>query len=171
METIKNNYFIKTLESGNDTHLMLMSHNAYWSQFTKLEKRFNNFHIYIFGSSTSYTRMRKNDIPKDCDFILLDGSDYFSKNEMNEIKRIGQKISEDNNKRVTIGYVYFISQQERIDPNSNREIKIISIKNNLEDEETISIEDNENLLFFAGLIAKKHDELEDQQVLKKSNLE
>lgn len=166
LKTIENNHFIERLENGISTSLMLVAHNAYWSQFKMLERRYGNFHVYIFGSGTS-TRRRKEDIPKDCDFILLNGPDYFFEEEMDEIKKIGQKISEENNKRVTIGYVYSISREERVDSNVYREIKIISLKNNVEDEETISIEENYNLIFIAGMIAGKHTELENQKVLKR----
>ena len=167
LNTIENNPFIKRLNNGVNTSFMLMAHNAYWSQFTILERKYDNFHAYISGSGTAYTRLRKEDIPKNCDFILLDGSDYFSKDEMDKTKTMAQKISEENNKRVTIGYVYFIPKEQRIDPNIFSEIKIISLKNNVEDEETISIDGIHNLIFLAGIIVEKHIELENQKVLKK----
>ena len=167
MNVLENNHFIKRLESGINTGLMLMAHNAYWCQFEKLGRKYPNLNNYIFGSRTAYTRWRKEDIPKDCDFILLDGSDYFSEDEMDRTKEIGQRISEENNKRVTIGYVYFIPQSERISPNMFRELKIISLKDNGEDIETISIESDYNLIFLAGIVSEKHTELENQKVLKK----
>lgn len=167
LETIENNNFIRRLKSGINTNLMLMAHNAYWSQFIILERKYNNFYVNIFGSGTAYARLRKKDIPKDCDFILLDSSSYFSEDEINEIKKIGQKISEENDKRVTIGYVYFIPEEKRVNPNVCSEIKIISLKNNIVDEETISIETNHNLIFLTGIIVERHTELENQKILKK----
>lgn len=86
---------------------------------------------------------------------------------MNETKKIGQKISAENNKRVTIGYVYFIPREERINPNIVSELKIISLKNDAEYEETISIEESYNLISLADIIVEKHNELENQKVLKK----
>ncbi len=167
MKSIEDNLFIKRLESGIDTGLMLMAHNAYWCQFTKWERKYKNFHAYVFGSGTAYARMIKEDIPKDCDFILLDGSDYFFEDELNETKKIGQKISEENNKRVTIGYVYFIPREDRINPNITSKIKVISLKNNSEYEETISVEGSYNLISLADIIVEKHTELENQKFLKR----
>lgn len=165
---MEENSFIERLNQGIDTRLMLMVHNAYWNKFQKLDRIYNNFHVYIFGNGIGYVIRRKEAIPKDCDFILLDCSNFFSKVDLDITKLIGQKISEENNKRVTIGYVYSIPTEERIDPNISNELKIISFKNNIEDETTISIEDDYNLISIAGLITKKHNELEEQMTLKKS---
>ena len=167
MKGLKDNQFIKRLEEGIDTSVMLMAHNAYWSQFIKLERKYDNFHAYIFGRGTAYTLWRKEDIPKNCDFILLDSSDYFSKDEMNKTLKIAKKISEENHKRVTIGYIYFIPIEERTDPNIYSKIKIISLKNGVEDEETISIEEGDNLIFLASIVVEKHTALENQIVLRK----
>ena len=92
LEHLDDNHFIKRLEEGKDTGLMLVAHNAYWSQFRILERRYSNFRAYIFGGIV-HTHLRKEDIPKDCDFILLDGYDFFSEDNMDEIKRIAEKIS------------------------------------------------------------------------------
>ncbi len=167
MKVLEDNHFIRRLEKGVNTKVMLMAHNAYWSQFSILERKYENFQAYIFGSGTAYIRWRKEDIPKDCDFILLDGSDYFSADEMNKTKKIARKISEENSKRVTIGYVYFVPTEERTYSNISSEIKIISLKNNVEYEETISIEESYNLISLADIVVEKHTELETQKVLKK----
>ncbi len=98
---------------------------------------------------------------------MLDGSDFFFEDELEETKKIGQKISLENNKRVTIGYVYFMPKGKSTNSNITSEIKIISIKDNVEDEETISIEGSYNLILLAGMIVEKHNELENQNVLKK----
>ncbi len=162
MGILEDNHFIKRLEEGKNTKVMLMAHNAYWSQLEKFERRYNNFEICVFGSGTAYARMRKNDIPKDCDFIILDGSDFYRDEEFCETRKMAMKMSEENNKRVSMGYVYFTS----IDNNICREIKIASFKNENFDEETIPIS-GYDLLTLADMIVKTHNELENQITLKK----
>lgn len=66
---------------------MLMSHNAYWCQLEKFERRYNNLEVSAFGSGTAYARMRKKDIPKDGGFIILDESGYYSEEEFCEMKK------------------------------------------------------------------------------------
>lgn len=166
MRSLEDNHLIKRLEEGKDTKVMLMAHNAYWCQLEKFKRRYNNFDVYVFGSSTAYARMRKNDIPADCDFIILDGSDLYRDDEFCETKRMAMKMSEDNNKRVSIGYVYFIPSDKRINPNICSEIKIASFKNSDFGEETISVSSCD-LLTLADMVVKTHNELENQLTLQK----
>lgn len=166
MSYLDDNNFIKRLQEGMNTRLILMTHNAYWCQLQKFEKIYNNFKVDVFGSGTAYARMRKEDVPKDCDFIILDGSDFYRDNEYIEIKKMAIKISEENNKRVSIGYVYIIPIDKRLDSNMHSEIKIASFKNGDTVEETIPIS-NHNLLILADMIVKTHKTLENQIVLKK----
>lgn len=110
--------------------------------------------------------MRKNDILKDCDFIILDGSDLYNDCEFYEIKRMAMKMSEENNKRVSMGYVYSLPYDKRQDPNMSSEIKIASFKNNSENEETIPVS-SYDLLTLADIIVKTHNELDSLKVLQK----
>lgn len=167
MVSLKDNHLIKRLEEEKNTTIMLMSHNAYWYQLQNLESRYKNFKLSFFGSGTAYARMRKNDIPKDCDFIILDGSEVYRDDEFCETKKMAMKMSEENNKRVSMGYVYFIPMEKRSDPDICSEIKIASFKNGDCDEETIPIS-MYNLLTLADIIIKTHNELENQITLQKS---
>lgn len=88
MVRLEDNNLIKRLEEGKNTNIMLMAHNAYWCQLEKFKRRYNNLEISVFGSGTAYARMRKKDIPKDGDFIILDGSGYYSDEEFYEMKQI-----------------------------------------------------------------------------------
>lgn len=166
MSYLDDNYFIKRLQEGMDTRVMLMAHNAYWYQLQKFQDIYNNFKVDVFGSGTAYARIRKEDVPKDCDFIILDGSDFYKDDEYIETKKMALKISEENNKRVSIGYVYIIPIDKRIDYNIDSEIKIASFKNGEIVEETISIS-SYDLLTLADIIVKKHKVLENQTILKK----
>lgn len=143
-----------------------MAHNAYHFQLSRLEKLYSNFKVDIFGSSTSYARMRKEDIPKNCDFILLDSSNFYKDDELHETKNIGQKIAEENNKRVTIGYVYYIPIEEREIKNTYKEFVITSFKDGDVHEQIIPINLPDDLLSLSNIIVKVHNELENQKVLK-----
>lgn len=166
MGRLEENDFIKRLEEGKNTKVMLMAHNAYWCQLEKFKRRYNNLEVSVFGSGTAYARVRKKDIPKDGDFIILDGSGYYSEEEFYETKKMAMKMSKENNKRVSMGYVYFISEDKRPNANTCSEIKIASFKNDNIDEETLSIS-TYDLLSIADIIVKIHNELENQVVFKK----
>lgn len=166
MSYLDDNNFIKRLREGINTRVMLMAHNAYWCQLQKFEKIYNNFKVDVFGSGTAYARMRKEDIPKDCDFIILDGSDFYRDDEYIETKKMAIKISEENNKRISIGYVYIIPIDERQDPSVFGEIRIASFKNGDIVEEIAPISDHD-LLTLADMIVKTHKALEDQVILQK----
>ena len=166
MKGFEDSYFINRLEEGKYTSLMLMAHNAYWCQLERFQKLFSNFKLSIFGSGTSYARMRKNDIPKDADFILLDTGDFYSEYEYFFAKDLAKNISNKKNKRVTFGYLYVIPEEDRIDKGMSCEFKITSIKNNDIDEENISIASHGGLLELADMIVKTHECLENQKDLK-----
>ncbi len=166
MKNLESNYFIDRLEKGINTKIMLMAHNAYWFQLKKFEKIYSNFEVKVFGSSTAYLRMRKNDIPNDCDFIILDSSNFYSEDDFLEIKKIALKMSCESNKRVSIGYVYFIPLYKRTEPKMSNEIKIVSFKNNNFDETIIPLS-SYDLLSLADIIVNMHNELENHMILKK----
>lgn len=167
MGSLKDNCFIKRLEEGKNTVVMLMAHNAIQCQLEKFKRIYSNFAITTFGSGTAYARMRKNDIPKDCDFIILDSSDYYREDELFEVSNMAMQMSEENNKRVSMVYAYFIPIEERTDLEISSEIKIASFKNGDVDEKTISLSDYD-LLTLADIIVETHDELENQITLQKS---
>ena len=166
MKGFEDSYFINRLEEGKYISLMLMAHNAYWCQLERFQKPFSNFKLSIFGSGTSYARMRKNDIPKDADFILLDTGDFYNEYEYFFAKDLANNISNKKNKRVTFGYLYVIPAEERIDKSISCEFKITSIKNEEIDEEKISVASHNGLLELVDMIVKTHNDLENQKDLK-----
>jgi len=163
---LEDNHLIKRLEEGKNTKVMLMAHPAYSLQLEKFKRRYNNFEVYVFGSGTAYARMRKNDIPKDCDFIILDSSDFYRDDEFCETRKMAMKMSEENNKRVSMGYAYSIPIDKRLNPNIYSEIKIVSFKNGDFEEETIPIS-SYDLLTLADMIVETHNRLENQISLQK----
>lgn len=167
MKKLEDNNLIKRLEEGKKTTVMLMTHNSYWSQLEKFKSKYSNLEVSAFGRSTGYARMRKNDIPTDCDFIILDGLDFYKTAEFCEAIKMAMKMSKENNKRVSMGYVYFIPNEKRLNPNMCNEIKIASFKNDDCYIDTILIPSNYNLLTLADMIIETHNELEKQMVLHK----
>lgn len=163
---IEDNYLIRRLMEGKSTKIMLMAHNAYWCQLEKFKSVFDNFEITVFGSGTAYARMRKNDIPEDCDFIILDGQDFYKDYEFDEIKKMAVKMSNHNKKRVSVGYIYIIPFEKRLYPDLFCEVRIASFKNGEVYEEMLAISDHD-LLTLAGIIVKIHNELENQIVLQR----
>ena len=167
MSYLDDNNFIKRLKTGIDTKVMLMCHNAYSYQLEKFKSVYNNLKLSIFGSGTAYARIRKKDIPDNCDFIILDGSEEYSEVEYNEIKRYAINLSEKNNKRVTAGYVYFIPVDKRVNSDIPCELIIISYKNNNENETVIPMSSDYDLLTLADIIVDTHNSLENQIIRKK----
>lgn len=166
MGNLEEHYFIKRLESGACTKVMLMSHNAYWYQLKKYESRYSNYDISVFGSGMAYARLREHDIPSDCDFIILDGSEYYSEEEYIEAKKLAIKMSEDNNKRVTLAYVYIIPPHERKDSKVSSELITFSVNNGNINESVTPLTDYD-LLTLVDIAEEMRSELDSQIILDK----
>ena len=66
------------------------------------------------------------------DLIIYYSSDFYNEDELAELKTIAFKISNEKNKRVSIGYQYSIPFDQRPDPEVMEQIAIISYKNGKE---------------------------------------
>lgn len=73
------------------------------------------------------------------------------------------EVSNNNNKRVSIGYSYMIPIDERIDDRLQK-IKIVSFKNNDKREETTYGYPYFTPLNLANTVVKKHNELETSKI-------
>ncbi|MCH5166786.1 MAG: hypothetical protein J1F35_02730 [Erysipelotrichales bacterium] len=167
MGDFEESVFIKRLKDGIETTLMLMCHNAYWYQLERYKKISSNYKLAVFGSGTYYVRMRKNDIPLDCDFIILDSSEEYREAEYLEVKRFAKELSSGSNKRVTSGYIYFIPKDERENFDVSHKFVIASYKNDIESEKVIPITSGYDMLDLADLLVAEHNKLENQKILHK----
>lgn len=160
------NYLKNRLESGKDTCMLSFSHNACWPYLQQFESRYGNCKIDIFGDGPSYLQMRANYQLNDYDFIIFYSSHYFDDEELNQIKEMAFTISQDKNKRVSIGYSYVIPIEERKHIDISEGIKFISFSNGEEYEETCFDTELFTIIDLVNLVVKSHDELDKQKVKK-----
>ena len=128
-------YLITKLENGNSLNIVVLSHNSYWPEIQKLGNHFKNCNVMCFGNSTFYIKLadikRQNEI-ENCDLIIFYSSEFYNEEELIELKNIAFKISNDKNKRVSIGYSYLIPMEQRPYDNISGQIEISSFKNSTE---------------------------------------
>lgn len=130
MENINDNYLINELKDGKNLDIVLLSHNAYWHELQKLDERFDNCRVTVFGSSTIY--IKSTDIYgqiENSDLIIFYSRGFYDEYQIDELKDIAFRVSNDKNKRVSIGYSYFLPVEQRPYEGISRQIKIISFKN------------------------------------------
>lgn len=113
--------------------------------------------------------MYKERLKNDYDLILFYSSEGYKANELLYLKNIAHQISNDNSKRVTIGYSYILPKDKRIYENIPEEIKLISFKDSSELEEITYGIEYFNILDLTTLALTKHNELENTKTLKKEN--
>lgn len=133
MNVLDTNYLINELESGKQTKILCMCHNAYWSQLEKINRRYKNCHMDIFGNGVSYIMMRRNFDLDNYDYILFYSNEFFSQNDYDEMKEMAFQIS-NHGKRVSIGYSYVIPIEERKDKDVSEEFRVFSFKDGIERE-------------------------------------
>lgn len=141
MDKLNNNYLIDRLKDGKELNITLLSHNAYWYELEKLNRHFDNCSVQAFGDGTSYIKLA--DIERllqleNSDLIVWYSSRPYSEREMLELKNIAFEISNNKNKRVSIGYSFSVPQEQRIDKNVSEKINIISFYNSSIFEEEIN---------------------------------
>lgn len=137
METFVNNYLISQLEEGRNLNIILLSHNAYWPAIEKLDNHFENCNVTVFGSSTYYIKTaspEKCNRIEECDCIIFYSSGFYNEEEFIELKEIAFRISNNKNKRVSVGYLYSLPLEQRPCNNISNQIKISSFR---KQEETI----------------------------------
>lgn len=140
LEKSTDKYLMNRLEDGNCLNIVLLSHNAYWPEIQKLDHHFENCNVVVFGSSTSYIRIadnQKREKIENSDLIIFYSSGFYNEKGLTELKDIAFRISNNKNKRVSIGYLYCIPVEQRLDENISGKIKIVSFKNGEEVTEEV----------------------------------
>ncbi len=164
MNCLEMSYIRNQLESGREIKVLFMSHNSYWPELQQLSSRYKNCHVEICGDGLLYLKQKKSEEIENCDFILFYSSHFYSENDLNGMKEIAFRISQSQNKRVSIGYSYVIPKSERIDPNTSDKVKLISFKDGIEFEETTDGFPYFSPLDLAEMTVVMHDELEQQKI-------
>lgn len=139
MDNTANNYLINKLKGGNDLNITVLSHNSYWPGIQKLNNHFENCNVVVFGDSPSYIRcdnIQKYNKVENSDLIIFYSSDFYDEDELDELKNLAFRISNEKNKRVSIGYLYYIPVEEKSQDNVSQ-IEIVSFKNGEESTETM----------------------------------
>lgn len=135
MEKSNDNYLISELKEGKNLDIVLLSHNAYWPEFQILDDHYENCKVTVFGGSTSYIKIANTQgcgQIENSDLIIFYSTGFYNEEELAELKDIAFRVSNDKNKRVSIGYLYFIPVEQRPYKDISEQIKIISFKNNEE---------------------------------------
>ena len=113
--------------------------------------------------------MYKERLNNDYDLILFYSSEGYQENELLYLKNLAYQISNDKEKRGTIGYSYILPKDKRIYENIPEEIKLINFKDSSELEEITYGIEYFNTLDLAILALTKLNELENAKTLKKKN--
>lgn len=158
-------YLKSVLDTGRNLNIISMSHNAYFSQLQILARRYNNIKIDILGGKTSYIKIRENtgyptlDNP---DLIILYSSFIEEDEELETLKNMARKASQEQRKRVTVGYAYIVPWEERDNKKSLHKVKVVSISDDEEYTETIPAEQFFQPLNLIDVTLQVHDELSNQ---------
>ena len=140
--TNKRLYLFDRLDTGQQLHIVFMSHNAYWANAEMLSECYGNCKVQVFGKGTSYLEMAKYskwyEPIDDCDLIVLRETN-FNKYEFAKMKKLAHEISKEKNKTITIGYAYLNHNHEEIDFNKAGIVKLAKINNEEEVESSTTI--------------------------------
>ena len=161
MEKLGNEkYLLSRLNSGDLLKFVVLSHNAYWSDFQTLKDHYNNLDFILFGGSYYDLEMYRVGAEqlKDYDFVLFFSSNQYDENEMLKLKRLVIDISNSGDKRVTFGYSYVLSNEKRTKDVMD-EVLLFSVKKEdaYFDIHTCSYTTNWNIRDLAGLTLKFHE--------------
>lgn len=165
----QNNNLINRLEDNVPTNIALFSHNSVWPYLQVYEDHYKNCTIDVYGESVTYIGIQKKK-PVESDIILFFSSKQFEDDELNKLKEIAFSISEDKQKRVSIGYSYIVPKSEREDDSIADQVRLISFKNSIEDEETTWGINSFHIIDLLEMTLSRHNELENQMTIKKTNL-
>ncbi|MCM1370972.1 MAG: hypothetical protein NC181_03680 [Clostridium sp.] len=163
MSALKENYFIKQLENGKNLKVCFMVHNAYWCYLEKINKHYPNCKIDVYGSSMHYFTSRNKDFNLEknynYDLIIVDAASLQEIEELYRMEIMASKISYNNQKDVTIGYVYFLPPEERVNEVS-RNFIVETFKNGEKNSvDNISIP-NDTVYDLLNITLKKHEEID-----------
>ena len=165
----QNSNFINRLENDIPTNIALFSHNSVWPYLQVYEDHYKNCTIDVYGEGVAYIGIQKKK-PVESDIILFFSSKQFEDDELNKLKEIAFSISEDKQKRVSIGYSYIVPKSEREDDSIADQVRLISFKNSIEDEETTWGINSFHIIDLLEMTLSRHNELENQMTIKKTNL-
>jgi len=158
-------YLKSVLDTKRNLNVISMSQDAYFYQVQMLAHRYDNIKIDIFGGKTSYIKNRENmghptlDNP---DLIILYSSFIEEDKELETLKDMARKISQEQGKRVTVGYAYIVPWEEREYKKSLHEVKVVSVSGEEEHVETIPTEQYFQPLNLFDVTLQIHDELNNQ---------
>lgn len=152
------------IEMKNNIKILYLSHSSMWPYLEKLNEENGNLNIDFYKGSSYYIKNRRN--YKDCDLIVFYSSCEYADFELKELKSIASRISDQKEKRVTIGYSYMVPEELRIHESIKEEIKINSFKNGIEHEETTYSFPGFDPLNLTELVLSTHDELENSKTKK-----
>lgn len=160
----KTPYLLDQLAKGRNLKIMFISHNAYWSDLSKFANRYPNFKINPYGEyGFNYW---KKDLDN-YDIFFHYSSQIYNQNNLSDLEGMALRISNVENKRVSIGYSYMIPMNERKDENISEEMKVVSFRDSIQIDETIPIENyNSSPLLLASELLLTADELDNQKVKK-----
>lgn len=118
-------YLINNLSDGRKLNVTLISHNAIWTQLKRLSRRYENFEVNVFGHVENLEMRGDSDYRniEESDLIIFYSSDNYSEYDLNYLKNVAVDISNNCNKRVTIGYSSFIDKRQHIDIISTKDEK------------------------------------------------
>lgn len=156
------NYLINELENERKLNIMFISHNAYWYNLQQLEKKYENCQVDISGCCAFKSWNKDKGENSDLIFYYSDG--YFDENDLEYLEQKISRISQNENKRVSLGYSYLIPYGERIDENISEKMIIVSYCDNIRDEIIVDIDSLLPPLSIAGVILKTSDDLNKQKI-------
>lgn len=85
--------------------------------------------MFFFCDSTFYIKLsniqRRNKI-ENSDLIIFYSSEFYNEKDLDELKNIAFRISNDKNKIVSIGYLYCIPVEQRPHVSVSEQIEIIN---------------------------------------------
>lgn len=156
-------YLINELNSDRNLKILFISHNAYWSELEKYEKKYKNYSVDVAGETGFFAW--KHEL-NDYDIIYYNSSYKFDKKHLKKLELIASSISKTSNKRVSILYTYICRENNEI----SDEMKIISFRDLNKDEHTSKF----NRYYtspqeLTGLVLKTHDELNNQKIKTKQD--
>lgn len=120
MEKINENYLLDNLKKGRKLNVVLASHNAHWVELQIIHNHFKDFNLKVMFDRPLDIEYDGQKV-EDCDIIVCFTSKYYDEKVFEKIKELGIRISNQNDKRVTIGYSTLPKENEN-------SVHILSIK-------------------------------------------
>lgn len=117
-------YFINQLEDGKKFNICFMLHNSAWYYLQKLDWQYENCSIDIYGRGMGSFMLKNKDSHLDGDYnydlIIFDSSGKFSLDELVLMECLAINISNKKQKKVTLGFLYYLNDDERVEDSIQR---------------------------------------------------